>query len=234
MQSAPFPANTKRAPHRPMRAAKAVLVVCALLLFWGALDFFIPRADSIRDFDPHAVASLETEMWRSYYDHRRVALFVQLTSLLRTQYHLSWTRSCVAAYHAARAAVVFQRGKERPDYTLALPDIVDYYNLVHAGSDTRFDVGRASQLELEWWIVHRQRARHAPQDLPEALAALQAAIYSKPEDRFREHGQKRADAMLIRDSRAESGGVSDSDWRRINLLLDQAWVSAWSSIHRNL
>jgi hypothetical protein len=201
------------------------MTVGALACLWILFDAFIPRRHSMKDFDPHAVARLEMEAWRSYYDHRRFALFIELVQLLRSQYHLSVVRSCVAAYDAARAAVVFQRGKARADYERALPSLLAYYSLIRAGSESPFDVQRAARLELEWWIVHRQRKQHAPADLPASLAALQAEIYSEPADRFREHAQKRADAMLLRDERAESGGLTDSDWQHINDMLDTSWVS---------
>jgi hypothetical protein len=189
------------------------------------LDAAIPRRHSLKNFDPHAVARLETDMWRSYYDHNHVALFSQLIELLRSQYHLSTTRSVIAAYYAAHAAVIFQRGTKRPDYEQALPALVRYYSLIRAGSESAFDVQRAAQLELEWWIIHRQRARHAPGDLAESLAALQAELYGLPAVRFREHAQARADAMLLRDQRAQAGQVSTADWKRINYLLDESWVS---------
>jgi hypothetical protein len=131
----------------------------------------------------------------------------------------------VGAYHAARAAVVFQRGHGRPDYLKALPDLEKYYELIRENSLTAFDVKRVSTLELEWWIIHRERTRHDPNDLVQALADLQAAVYQEPASRFEEHAKARADAMLIRDARAEAGGVSDSDWRRIGELLDRSWVS---------
>jgi len=92
-------------------------------------------------------------------------------------------------------------------------------------SDTAFDVQRAARLELEWWIIHRERAKHTPADLEKALAELQAEIYRLPIDRFFEHGRKRAEAMTIRDTKAEAGGVNEDDWRRIDLLLHESWHS---------
>ena len=80
-------------------------------------------------------------------------------------------------------------------------------------------------MELEWWIVHRQRAQHERGDLPNSLAALQSDIYNKPAEQLRQHAQARADAMILRDSGAASGWVSDADWSRINRVLNTSWVS---------
>ena len=106
-----------------------------------------------------------------------------------------------------------------------MPDLVKFYTAVHKISDIPFDVDRAARLELEWWIIHRQRARHQPGDLAQALADLQAEIYCVPVDRLREHGRLRAEAMSIRDTKADQGGLTEEDWARINELLRESWRS---------
>src|SRR5207249_2578359 len=196
------------------------LVICAVLY-----DLFFPRTTRMREFDPDEVAHLETAMWRSYYEKQRVRLFNQMTELLRTQYHMTPVKSNLVAYYAANAAFVFKEGKQRSDYEKALPDLIKFYNYIHNMSDINFDVYKVSKLELEWWIIHRQRAQHAPGDLERALADLQAAIYNVPVERLMEHGRLRAQAMTIRDTKAEQGGVTEADWARINELLRGSWRS---------
>jgi len=139
-------------------------------------------------------------------------------------------RSNLVGYYAANAAFVFKKGKQRADYEKALPDLVKFYEAVRKISDVPFDASRAASLELEWWIIHRERAKHSPADLPRALAALQAELYSLPAERFMEHGRLRAEAMTIRDTRAESGGVTEADWARIDQLLHQSWRSLSSAV----
>ena len=111
-----------------MRTGKRVLIVLALSVFliggWIVWDWSGSTRHSLREFDPHEVARLETRMWRSYYDHRSFRLFNDLVTLLRQQYHLPLSRACAGAYRAARAAVVFQRGHNREEYLLAMPDLV--------------------------------------------------------------------------------------------------------------
>jgi hypothetical protein len=194
----------------------------AMFAIWVVYDFAPGPRHDLREFDPHEVARIETAMWRSYYDHQRVKLFTELSTLLRRQFGLPFWRSCVGAYYAERSAVVFQRGRERPDYLRALPHLVDYYGLIRRASATPFDVQRVAELELEWWIVHRQRERHAPGDLERALAELQAAIYGRPAAEFQQHARLRAEAMLVRDA----GG----DWGRIGELLDRSWVALHDAV----
>src|SRR6266568_6934545 len=148
-----------------------------------------------------------------------------MTELLRSQYNMPVVRSNLVAYYAAHAAFVFKDGKQRSDYEKALPDLIKFYGALRKMSDIPFDVDRAARLELEWWIIHRQRAQHQPGDLDKALAELQAEIYRVPVDRLMEHGRLRAEAMTIRDTKAENGGVTEADWARINDLLRQSWRS---------
>ena len=210
---------------------KILSVALVLIAAWVAYDLFSQRTAHLREFDPDEVARLETAMWRSYYEHRRVSLFGELAELLRTQYHMPFVRSNLVAYYAANAAVVFQRGKQRSDYEKALPDLVKFYQAIRQTSDVPFDVDQVAKLELEWWIIHRQRAEHQPEDLTRALADLQAAIYAMPAERFMDHGRWRAEAMTIRDTRAEQGGVTEADWTRIDELLHQSWRSLHQAIN---
>ena len=202
----------------------------AALALWVAGDLGLPHRSSLLLFDGHQVGRLETEMWRSYYGHQPVRLFRQMVELLRKQYHLPFWRSHLAAYRAARAAVVFQRGHNRADYEQALPLLVDYYAIIRRSSDIPFSVDTVARLELEWWIIHRERARHQPGDLEQSLAAFQAAIYQRPESLFRDHSQARAQAMLLRDRAADEGGVSDQQWDQIASLLDTSWVSLQKAV----
>ncbi|HWN11721.1 MAG TPA: hypothetical protein VNO50_21020 [Pyrinomonadaceae bacterium] len=217
-------------PTTPPKSRRRTFLKVLLVLFlvtagWVLYDLYSTRTAHLREFDPDEVARLETAMWRSYYERRRLRLFNELSELLRTQYNMPLIRSKRVAYYAANGAFVFWKGKRRSDYEKALPDLVKFYQEIRRMSDLPFSVDRAATLELEWWIVHRERANHAPGDLDRALAELQAEIYQVPIERVMEHGRLRAEAMTIRDTKAEAGGVSEADWSRINELLKQSWRS---------
>jgi hypothetical protein len=217
-----LPAKSRSKWRRRFLIVSAVL---AIILLWGVIDLYAPRTAHLKEFDPDEVARLETAMWRSYYEKHEVQLFRQLAEMLRTQYNMPLIRSNRVAYHAAKAAFVFKKGKQRSDYEKALPDLLEFYSAVRAISDLPFDVGRAARLELEWWIIHRERANHAEGDLTRALAELQAELYRVPINKLMEHARLRAEAMTIRDTRAEAGGVSEADWKRIAELLRGSWHS---------
>jgi hypothetical protein len=191
---------------------------------WAAAELARPRRTDIRVFDPDEVARLETAMWRSYYDRRRLPLFGQLVSLLQGQFHLQPLRAVAMAGLAARAAAVFQVGFSHDDYRRALPYLERYYAGIRTVSEVPFDPRRAAALELEWWIVHREVEDHPPGDLEHALAELAAELYQVPAERLWTHAARRAEAMTIRDrtSRREVG-VLDDDWDRIEAVLWVAW-----------
>jgi hypothetical protein len=207
------------------------LILVAVLL-WIGWDLAVPSRHDLRDFDPAKVARLETAMWRSYYTRRPAALFMQLSEALRGQYGMPFWRSGLAALYAARAAVTFQKGHNRSEYARALPDLERYYGLIRRGSKSPFDVAGAAGQELEWWIVHRERAGRPAGDLERALAELQAGVYGRPAGDFSEHARARAEAMSIRDSTAAGGGTGEKDWMRIRALLESSWGSLHAAVRR--
>ena len=170
-------------------------------------------------------------MWKSYYAHERLPLFSQLATLLRRQYGLPLLRSYLVAYHAARGAVVFQRGHNHADYELALPEIEAFYAGIRRVSTEDFDVQRAARRELDWWIIHRERESHPAGDLDRSLAAPQAELYRLPEVQVAEHARLRAEATRLCDSIVAKGDSSAQQWTEIDRLLRASWGSLWSVVN---
>jgi hypothetical protein len=112
-----------------------------------------------------------------------------------------------------------------------LPYLIDFYSAIEAMSNESFNVEKTAKLELEWWIVHRQRSIHQSGDLEQALAETAAAIYHVPAERMAEYARLRAEAMRIRDERAEAGELTEADWLRIRQLLNVSWQSFWQAVH---
>jgi hypothetical protein len=210
---------------------RSIVLIVTVLLGAVFYDLYYPRTAKMREFDADEVARLETAMWRSYYDKKQLQLFNQLSELLRTQYHMPLVRSNQVAYYAASAAFTFKDGKTEKDFEKALPDLVKFYGAIRKMSDISFDVDRVAQLELQWWIIHRERWKRKPDELPKALADLQAAIYGIPVERAMEHGSLRAQAMTIRDKKADTGQpMTEEDWTRINDLLRRSWQSLANAV----
>lgn len=203
-----------------------ILLAAALLLTCGewARERLTEHPSDLRVFDAAAVGRLDTDMWRSYYERRPVRLFEQMITLLRTQYGMP-LKALANAYRAAHAAFVFKDGRSRADYEKALPDLDAYYRDIAGRSARPFDPHRAAGLELEWWIVHREK----PPELPGALAALQAEIYGVPAERFAEHARLRAQAMDLRDGKGSA--ITEADWQRIRGMLADSWKSLHDAVN---
>ena len=199
------------------------------LLIWIGVDLFVPRRHSIRQFDPSEVARLETAMWRSYYDQHPVRLFWQLAGGLRQQFHAPFWRSFGLAFQATKAAFVFKQGHSRPDYRRAIPTLTSYYAAIQSLTVERFDVPKVAGLELEWWIVHRERERYSYDDLANALVRTSAALYDQPAAPFVTYGRLRAEAMRLCDevrpglAGQQPGGATEADWQQIERTLNRAW-----------
>lgn len=208
------------------------LILVTAFVVWAGIDLYVPRPVDLRRFDANEVARLDTAMWRSYYSRERFNLFSQLTELLRTQYRMPFLRSNLVAFYAAKSAFVFKDGKSRADYEKALPDLAKFYGAIQRDANIKFDVERTAKLELEWWIVHRERKKYQPGALELALANTAAEIYQMPAEKFAEHARLRAEAMKIRDTKAETGGVSEEDWQEIDRLLHASWQSLHQAVNR--
>ncbi|MBD0259578.1 MAG: hypothetical protein ICV83_27990 [Cytophagales bacterium] len=222
-------------PDAPLRRRgkgrrRAVAGVLSLLLAWVVADLAWPVQSDIRSFDYRAIARMDTRMWQSYYARERVTLFGQLARLLREQYGAPFLRSHLIAYYAARAAFLFKDGHSRPEYEKALPPLTRLYAQINRMSREPIDADRAARLELEWWIVHRQRQFHHPGDLEWALARTAAAIYHQPAEAMLPHARYRAAAMHIRDTKAVNGGLQAEDWRQIEALLLNSWRKLWEAV----
>jgi len=187
----------------------ALLCTLAVLLFaWIVSDLSGRGRHDLTDFDPHRVARLETAMWRSYYADRPET----------------------PRPPAPHGRPPRRNSRRRAEYERALPDLQRFYSLIRRGSSVAFPVDDVARRELEWWIVHRERARHQPGDLERALAGLQAEIYQQPEAAFADHARARAEAMALCDAGNEAGFVSERDWMRIGILLDHSWGSLRASV----
>src|SRR5438045_2295892 len=90
-----------------------------------------------------------------------------------------------------------------------------------------FDADEVARLETAMWrsYYEKQRVR-----LFNEATELQSAIYNVPVERLMEHGYLRAEAITIRDMKAEQGGVTEADWAKINELLRQSWRSLATAV----
>jgi hypothetical protein len=183
-----------------------VLVACGALLLASALVVRAattapPRQGDgppLETFDPETVGRLEQEAWAAYYFRDWPHLFSLLLELIEGQFGLSPAQALEAATVATRAQVVFaERGA---DDGAAEDYMRQFYALVKAPSGGGYDPARAAELELRWWVIHRNRAQYPDTTaLADALAALYAEVYRITPSTGLPAGEHRALAMEASD-----------------------------------
>jgi hypothetical protein len=214
----------------PKGSARRRMVVIGLILFAGiAAHICVPRHADLRGFDPVAVARIETEMWRDYYERRHVALFLKLYDVAREQNGFSPLDSARLAFAAARAAAKFQPTRSRAEADAALPELRRYFKLLVQAAPVKVDVERVARAELDWWQARREAV--APEEYGLLIGRVSALLYGTEEGFVRRAGVMRAQAMAYRDARA--GSMTDADWRAINSTLLVAYDSLkWGLMRR--
>ncbi len=209
---------------------KFLVLLLVLLVGWVLADLYRPVKTDFRHFDPAEVGHLDAVMWRSYYERRPVQLFLQLASLMRTQFGAPFWRSYGLAYRAAKAAFVFKDGKNRMEYARAMPDLQRFYAGLSGLSTEPFDADFVAKQELKWWIIRRERDRHPPAEWERTLADEAAALYHVPAARFGTHARLRVQAMLHRD--ALGPRITEKDWWEIDALLRDCWLALHEAVKK--
>lgn len=162
---------------------------------------------SPRDFDPVALGRLETQAWASYYRREWGPALRAFVGMVDQGFGLGPRLTFVAAWHVLRANKAWAPVPHN-DPDAARASMRRFYELVLAHSDLTFDPQRASELEVEWWRIHRahQRADSATRgELEHALVELYAHVYSAPRSTMREAARWRAEAMDLSDAWVAAG-----------------------------
>jgi hypothetical protein len=190
------------------------------LSFVAAIAYALwPRHADLRRFDPVLLARNETLAWRHYYEKRYAALAFDLYALSRTGYGFSPWDSARLAYAAARAASAFQPSRSREEAAAALPDLTAYFAILAKAAPVPVDAAATARLELAWW--HARREAVPPEEYGRLVAAVAARPYGVDDEKVREYGIRRAEAMAYRD--AHEAGMTEADWQAISDQLEAAY-----------
>lgn len=168
---------------------------------------------SPRNFDAVALGRLETQAWASYYRREWVKALRAFVGMVDQGFGLGPRFTFVAAWHVLRANQAWAPVPVN-DPDAARASMLRFYRLVLAHSDLSFDPVRASELEVEWWRMHRlhQRGNEASRsevatraELEDALVALYAHVYSAAPEAMRDAARWRAEAMDESDAWVAAG-----------------------------
>jgi hypothetical protein len=184
----------------------------------------------LRQFDYEKVAGLDTDMWRSYYNHQFLKMFVQLLQVMRTQLRLNWFLTFRLALYSGWAAADYRLQKGREDYPRVQKNLVKFYKIISDNCTEPFDYQKAAELELEWWDIHRYPSRYK-KNLEQSLADTQAAIYHTRPTKFKEYAHSRAVAMLLPNHEGDKQ-ENPPDWDEIHKLVLKSWQSLHTAIQK--
>jgi hypothetical protein len=184
-----------------------------------------PGPRSMRDFDPHRLAQLESRMWQAYYAKQNARLFGLLVTMLREQYHYSWITASRQAVHLARAAATF--GDARDRYEQVLPDLEAAYTIARDWLNAGFDPAAVARAELAWWVARRVPGQNDPEQVGGLIADEYALFYGVPRQAVLAAGIARARAGRLRDLQAQT-----PDWNIIEGMLDQSYVQLHDAVAR--
>lgn len=205
-------------PVTKRTVVRGVLIVAAATAFIIAVQHHLARPD-LRGFDSQQMGSLESGMWRSYYEGRWGLLGWQTLTVAHDQCGFSWWDSLRMGAHAARSALYFRKNTDDPR---CLPELEAYYTIIRRGTAGTFDIPTAARLELEWWKERRRNV--PPQDYARTIARLAALVYGLTEESMLPASRLRAEAMAFRDARRDAK-MTDADWQEVSRQLEAAYAA---------
>ncbi|QRM35370.1 hypothetical protein [Microvirga sp. VF16] len=197
-----------------------IVLVTGVLALGGLITGAGPQGQpDLRRFDPIAVGAAEAELWRAYYDHRYATLAMRLVLFNRTQYGFSLADSLRSGLSAMRAAQRFQISQSRDEAMAALPALIDHFAVIRQATHARFDPVEAARLELDWWQARRENVGVA--GYASLIAAATAYVYEIAPGSLAAYARLRAEAMDLRDTRADR--IREDDWQTIADRLMRAY-----------
>lgn len=178
--------------------------------------------------NPHRLAYLETTIWKAYYDRRWPAVLWLTLVLVHEQFGLSWPRAIQAAYYTTRAALAWAPADH--DVEAVRRYLTRFYTVAgRYGRKLAAPPGRVAELELRYWVVHRDLSGQ-PQStkgpLEASLTELHSALFGLSTEASRPSGVARARAADAVDE--ITGGRSkdiEADWRLVESCLREAYAS---------
>ena len=175
--------------------------------------------------NPEQIAYYEEAGWEAYYDRNWPRAFGLMVRLIESQFYVPFPRSLLAALHVVRASIAFAPRDHDLDATLA--HLERFYRIAARANSDIFDPRRAAELELRYWVIHRELAETPELDkrpLVQSLADLHAELFGRTAAQLWSSAESRAAAAEAVD-RITSRRSTDvaADWRRVEECLRQAY-----------
>jgi len=194
-----------------------------------------PRRLDMRRFNPNMIAYYETEGWRAYYDRNWLRAFGLMVHLSESQFHIPFPRSFLAVYHVIRASVAFVPRDHNLD--LVRRHLERFYYFAASSNGGAFDPHGVADLELRYWVIHRELAETTDADkrpLIECVAALHAALFNRAPADMWESARSRVQAADAVDRITSRRSVDPAaDWALVESSLRRAYAQAKDAASRS-
>ncbi len=221
----PKPIARKPSAMTPRRrfwtsVALALLAAFLLLLLCGGTAvwyFGFHNRGMNLELDAARIAEAETRMWQAYYTRDMQTLGLQLVSILREQFGLSYVTAALAGEELAKAAAVFARSREGYDQSV-LPILESAYGRIHDAAGGDWNPKAVARAELDWWVARRTPGQDSAENVGRIIAGEYALLYGRTNPDIEEAGRLRAEAAALRD-----GGGQNADWPKIQSMLEDSY-----------
>ncbi len=182
-------------------------------------------------FNPEKVAYFEAAGWEAYYAHQWARAFGLMVRLNREQFRVPLLTALAAAVDIVRASIAFAPLEDN-GVPAAKEHIRRYYAKARRTVGIEADAQTLADLEMDYWIVHRNLALERKKDhtldnaapMVASLEQLHAALFKAPVAAIRRSAEQRARAAVAVD-RITGGYSKDvaADWREVEQHLRAAY-----------
>jgi hypothetical protein len=188
------------------------------------------HSETVR-FDGAKLAYLEVAGLKAYYDRKWVQCFRYIVQIAREQFGLSWFRALQNAYYFTKASIVWapmdHKAEVTHDYIRRFYHVAKKYGNHSKGLP--YDEKNVSDLEFEYWILHRERGMNPdndPEPYIQCLTELHSAIFGLTPEQARYSGVKRAEGTdaIDRITGKRSTDI-EGDWRTAEEALSEAYTN---------
>lgn len=188
-----------------------------------------------RGFDPRRVGNLETVAWATYYRREWIPFLRAAVGLTRHTFGLPWPATLRGAWLVLRANQLWAPFPDN-DPEGARQAMERFYRLVARIHGERIDPRRSSELEVEWWRVHREHQHSDELDESSLIAALMALwsyTYRVEREEVRLAAEQRALAMRYSDEWVTEGcRLDDPLLEQERAALVRSYAALLAAVHR--
>lgn len=183
---------------------------------------------NLLDFDPARQAQNEARIWRLYYEKKYLSMIYSLFDSV--PFKVSRLHALKMAYWSGIAVREFKKNEySGVNFETVHSNLRKFYALLETLSDRKFDVDKVTELEVAWYVEHRENGYDKPTDkLINILQEQAQELYGVNDLAARSYAMHRAKAMCLRHAESNAGTMDPDDWKNIENILQNAWESLQS------